>query len=101
MTDEELKGMRERIAAAEAAARRVQNLTDAVRILEAKEPRQILLTLNDHASAPIRHRQYDDDRFVKICWSESETSLHQDLVEAVLNIMRARCDAAIAEYRAV
>lgn len=89
MTDEELKAMKERIAAAE-----------AVRILESKEPRQILLTLNSQMQ-PIRQRQSDDQRFINVCWSDSEKGLHDELFEAVLNVVRARCEKAIAEWRAI
>lgn len=101
MTDEELKQMKERIRAAESAAQRVTCLTDAVRILESSDRPQILLTLNPDGTHPIRYRQNDDCRFSHVCWSEKESGLREEVLEAVLNVVRARYEKAIAEWRAI
>lgn len=102
-----MTALRQRIAAAEKKQNRVSRLEAALKSVEAGE--LMMLGIRFHPAADVFRLFYSADdnlkdaRWRDVCWSrdEDEPDLRQELLEAVLTILRRRLEEATQEFIAV
>jgi hypothetical protein len=94
MTPEELKTMKECVAAADTAQRRVDEVTEAMRQITDAKVREISLRMIDGPEPIIGYRTVAHDNFEPVCWARDYPSLAHEIRDAVIRILDAKLKTA-------